>query len=82
MKPTHEIKPEMTLNEINYIVDQIIIDGYRSRAAFARAMAMPGVNFTEDQKAKILKLLENGEIAQAQYIILDQLTDGFEDSPG
>ena len=60
-------------------VAQIIENAYKGRIAFAKAMSMPGITFSESQKAEINALVEAGDTEGAQQIILDRLTEAIGD---
>lgn len=63
-------------------VAQIIENAYKGRLAFAKAMAMPGIGFSAEQRAQIDGLMEVGDREGAQRIILDKLAKAFGDGKG
>ena len=68
------------VNEVEYwagVIEQVVINGLAGASEFARIMARPGVSFTKEQDAKIHALVEAGDTAGAQRIILDALEVAF-----
>lgn len=71
--------PEFDEHAMKERVAQIIENAYKGRLLFAKKMAMPGITFSESQRAEINALVETGDTEGAQRIILDRLTEAIGD---
>lgn len=68
----HEANPTLTRDELLPIVREMYVRHH------APALFRVGVNFSAEQKAQVQALVESGQTAKAQRIILDKLSDEFD----